>query len=143
MENGAIEKRTEPLYRILAALVGQHARCVESNNTEWRDRSAASIVSLVRDHMPRGSGFDNGTKLDMFASTSEKLVFTTAFHHMNSDGYYDGWTDHTVTVRPILEAPGYCIHIGGRNRNEIKDYMHDCFDSALSAHDVQYPTVQS
>lgn len=54
---------------------------------------------------------------------------------MNENGYYDGWTEHTVTVVPTFD--GVDIRIGGRNRNDIKEYMHQTFDQALRT-DVEY-----
>ena len=51
---------------------------------------------------------------------------------MNDAGSYDGWTDHVITVRPSL-AFGFELKISGPNRNDIKEYIHDTFDTALSA----------
>ena len=59
-------------------------------------------------------------------STPDKLVFYTSFHHMNDNGFYDGWTEHTVTVRPSLQF-GFNMKISGQNRNEIKYHLHDVF----------------
>ena len=42
---------------------------------------------------------------------------------------YDGWTEHTVTVTPSFS--GFNMRISGRNRNDIKDHMHETFYSAL------------
>ena len=49
---------------------------------------------------------------------------------MNENGFYDGWTDHTLTVRPSL-VHGIELEISGRNRNDIKEYLHETFHSAL------------
>lgn len=49
---------------------------------------------------------------------------------MNENGFYDGWTEHTITVRADL-AHGFKISISGRNRNEIKDYLHEVFSDCL------------
>lgn len=94
------------------------------------DKHTSRIEELVSDHMPSGSGFDSGTKLDLDSSHAEKLVFTTSFHHMNDAGMYCGWTDHTITVTPSL-LNRYHLRISGRNRNDIKEYMHEVFSSAL------------
>lgn len=81
--------------------------------------------------MPSGSGIDSGTKLDYGRSTPDKLVFTMSFHHMNDSGMYDGWTDHSITVKPSL-VYGIEIGISGRNRNDIKDYLGDTYHAALT-----------
>lgn len=118
------------LYRELASLVQANINCEISGNKEWFEKHEARIEELVENYMPSGSGFDCGTKIDLDKSTPEKLVFYTDFHHMN-EGYYNGWTEHRITVRPSL-AFGFTLTISGRNRNEIKDYIHQVFDCALN-----------
>lgn len=118
------------LVKLLASTVQARRNCTETGNTEWFAKHTDTLAQLVRDHMPIGSGWDHGTKLDLDASHADKLVFRGAYHHMNETGYYDGWTDHTVTVTPAL-AHGYHIRISGRDRNEIKEYLHETFSFAL------------
>jgi hypothetical protein len=129
------------LYSELATAVQARRNCAartESNGYSdtmaahhrmWFDKWSEYIDKLS-EIMPSGSGFDSGTKLDLDASHAEKLVFTTAFHHMNDCGMYDGWTDHTITVTPSFT--GFSLRISGRNRNNIKEYIGDMFHEALS-----------
>lgn len=125
------------LYQHIAACLQAMRNCEQSGNTEWLQRHRDTIESLVSNHMPSGSGIDNGTQFDFDASSPNKLVFITAFHHMNDAGMYSGWTDHTVVVTPDL-ASGYNIRITGRDRNAIKDYLADtfstCFDLVIDSH---------
>jgi hypothetical protein len=51
---------------------------------------------------------------------------------MDDGGGYDGWTEHTITVTPSFR--GFDLTISGRDRNDIKDYLHQTFDHVLSAH---------
>ncbi len=88
-------------YQSLAKACGAYHRCVESGNTEWEAKWKAEIDETL-EQFPHGSGFDSGTEIDLDASNDEKLVFTTAFHHMNENGMYDGWTEHAITVVPSL-----------------------------------------
>ncbi len=126
-----MEAYEKPVYQHIAGLLIAIENCYKSNNTEWRDRHEQTLEKMVYETMPSGSGFDSGTKLDFERSNAEqKLIFHTSFHHMNDGGYYDGWTEHTVTVRPSL-FHDIDIKISGRDRNEIKDYIHECFDIAL------------
>jgi hypothetical protein len=120
-----------PLYRALATKVAARINCQKAGNTEWLHRHREEGDRLVRDLMPSGGGFDNGTTLDWEKSTHEKLVFLTAFHHMDEHGCYAGWTSHTVTVRGSLMY-GSVLTISGPNRNTIKDYIHEVFDQALN-----------
>ena len=131
----------EKLYVRLARLVGAYKRCTSSGN-DWAEKHEATILKLVKEHLPSGSGFDSGTDLDLAASTEDKLVFHTHFHHMNDGGMYDGWTDHTVTVRPSL-AYGFYTRISGRDRNQIKEYIGEAFHHALGeVHDDREPLVK-
>ncbi len=121
----------EKLYARIASHVAARLNCIERDNTEWSDRHEVCINALVKEHMPSGSGFDNGTPINLEASNGEKLVFTTAYHHMNEGGYYDGWTEHTVTVTPSFMG-GFSLKISGRDRNDIKDYIGESFRHSLT-----------
>ena len=121
----------QPLYRVLAGLVAARTSCALKGNKEWHSKHTARIVELVIKHMPSGSGFDVGTGLRLDASTEEKLVFYTSFHHMTSDGVYDGWTEHTVTVRPSL-VHRFTLRVSGLDRNRIKDLIAEAFEYDLS-----------
>lgn len=116
----------------LAELVQARANCLARDpvNQEWADRHTDRIAALMKE-LPSGSGFDNGTEIDLDRSTGEKLVFTTAFHHMAESGMYDGWTEHTVTARPSFLF-GFSLTVSGRDRNQIKDYIADTFAETLA-----------
>lgn len=90
------------------------------------------IDRITREVLPTGSGFDSGTTVGVDLSTANCLVLHTSFHHMNEHGMYDGWTEHTLRVRPTFDG-SVRITISGKNRNEIKDYIHDVFHAALTA----------
>lgn len=131
---------TRPLYQHIAARLSaaQNCRAALARDTAaqmpahelWLARHLATIAALVKEYTPSGGGIDNGTIFDEEESTPEKLVFHVNFHHMNPNGYYDGWTQHVLTVRASL-AHGFDLQISGRDRNQIKDYLgelyHHCF----------------
>jgi hypothetical protein len=119
------------LYEVLASALTAHHNCVASGNDEWRDRHAAKLDELTRAHLPHGSGFDSGTKFELDESKPERLVFTADFHHMDNNGYYDGWTCHQVIVTPSL-ASGINLRITGRDRDDWKDYAYQVFHEALT-----------
>ena len=104
----------------ISSLVTARHNCEQSSNHEWHIKHTKTILTLVQ-QLPSGSGWDNGTRIDLARSTPEHLVFYGSFHHMNDGGYYDGWTDeYEIHVRPSL-AFGIDLKITGRNRNEIKE----------------------
>lgn len=131
-------------YIAIAKAVGSYHRCLASGNTEWQAKHKDAIDELCSD-LPSGSGFDNGSHIDLDQSTGEKLVFYTSFHHMDENGFYDGWTDHEVILTPSLEM-GYRLKVTGTNRNEIKDYINEQFSYALDS-DVEqwsgYPAPEA
>lgn len=119
------------LYQALASRIAARENCATSGNDEWRIKHTDKIRELVDQHLPAGSGFDRGTELEIALSTPEKLVFCTDFHHMNDAGYYDGWTEYQVIVKPSLLF-GFTLRVTGRDRNGIKEYILDTFNAALS-----------
>lgn len=121
---------TTRLGRKLAILINARTNCDKSSNKEWFEKHTEKIERLVRDYLPSGSGFDNGTSIDLHLSTGEKLVFYTAFHHMDENGYYDEWTDHTIVVRPSLSTD-FRLSISGKNRNDVKTHIYEIFQDAL------------
>lgn len=127
------------LYQRIASAANAQRNCVKTGNAKWAREHFDTVSRLVREHMPSGSGLDNGTAFDWDRSSDDKLVFHTSFHHMNDLGMYDGWTDHVVTVKPSLLS-GIDVFISGRNRNDIKDYLFDLYRDALTAEisDEQY-----
>ena len=123
--------RTERiLYKELASAIDARKRCQETKNTEWFAKHSETIEQLVEDFLPSGSGWDSGTKIDLDTSHADKLVLYGEFHHMNDSGFYDGWTAHVVTVTPSL-LNDFNIRISGRDRNDIKEYLHEMFDACL------------
>lgn len=121
---------TFPLYRHLAMLIEARANCKKNGNTEWYQRHLDTINDLLGDHAPSGSGIDNGAPLQINDDPT-RLEFRVDFHHMNGAGFYDGWTEHRVIVRPSL-AHGIDIRITGPNRNDIKEYLHQVFEEFLT-----------
>lgn len=122
-----------PLVQILASTVNALSNCIASGNAEWRQRHEDTLAELCRNFMPSGSGIDSGTVLDVDASlrfAGEKLIFTLGFHHMDDGGYYDGWTQHKLTVTPSLFL-GPKLRFSGPDRNQIKEHLHEVYSSAL------------
>ena len=118
------------LYEHIASRVIAMHNCHESGNSEWLHKHAAALKWLVKNYMPSGSGIDTGTKLE--ESSANRIVFSFSFHHMDENGGYDGWTDHTVIVTPSLLS-GINLRITSRDRNDVKEYIYQVFEAALTA----------
>lgn len=92
------------------------------------------LVELLQNHedlckkfLPNGSGFDAGCEIRAVGKT--KIIIKTDFHHLDENGYYDGWTEHTVTVEAAFD--GHTIKVSGKDRNNIKDYIAETFQDIL------------
>ena len=110
------------LYQAIA----QNARIP---NEHLRDAFAIR-ADRIREKLPHGSGFDNGCVIE--SDTESKIVISTAFHHMDDNGFYCGWTDHKVIITQTLLYDTPSIRVTGRNFRGIKDYIADVFHSVLS-----------
>lgn len=120
----------KPLYQHIAARLYQ-AMGTESTPVDIEMRNADEIARLCREFMPSGSGFDNGTTLDLDeCKPGKRMTFNTAFHHINENGYYDGWTHHKVIVE--ADFSGFTVKVTGRNKRDIKDYIVDVFRTTLN-----------
>jgi len=116
-----IMPRPEKTYKFIAGKLAALNGC----NPHWTEQHTDQLDYVMNNYSPSGAGIDSGTKLSS-KSSPEKLIFDTAYHHMNDGGYYDGWTEHQVIVTSSL-VHGINIRITGTDRNQIKDYLHQVF----------------
>lgn len=121
---------TQPLYHHIASIFNALQNCRKSSN-EFAATHESNLIQLVSDFMPHGSGIDCGVKFLEEESSSEKLVFSFGFHHMDENGMYDGWTEHKLIVKSCLLFD-LNLKITGRDRNQIKEYLHEIFSHALN-----------
>lgn len=122
------------LYQVIASTIDARLRCKETGNTEWFQNHTDHLKYIEKNFLPSGSGIDGGTNIRFDESTGDKIVLGCGFHHMDENGMYDGWTDHTITITPSL-IHGLNIKISGRNRNDIKEYLHEVFYQDLTRED--------
>ena len=120
--------RTKTLAALIAETAVWAERAQNNEHAQWGDIAHDRLAQLVR-LLPSGSGIDSGTEL--VSADRTKIVLTAGYHHMNDGGYYDGWTEHRITIRPRFD--GLEVTISGRNRNDIKEYLHQTYHHALSA----------
>ena len=75
------------LAKQIATAIGARNNCIKANgNGHWMDTWTERLNRIARNVLPSGGGFDSGTRIDLDASTEEKIVLTTSFHHMNDGG---------------------------------------------------------
>ncbi len=108
--------------KLYQAIVQNHRL---ENDPMFRDDTRVhDRVDRILACLPRGSGIDAGTTV--VSVTDKQIVLTAGYHHMNEGGYYDGWTEHTIRVRPSLML-GMTVTVSGPNRNNIKDYLQELY----------------
>jgi len=117
-------------YQAIARKIAAISNCERLKNTEWLGRHLSILREIVKKDAPSGSGIDCGTEIDEENSTQDKLIFTFSYHHMNDGGMYDGWTEHKAIVTPSLLF-GFSLKITGRDRNAIKEYLHEVYSTWL------------
>jgi hypothetical protein len=111
------------------SLLMARKECQRTGNA-WFDEHTRKLHEIEEKYLPHGSGIDAGCKIDMENSTGNKIIINFAFHHMNQAGYYSGWTEHSLICTPTFE--GFRMRITGRDKNYVKDYLYDTFDSILN-----------
>ena len=113
----------KPLYQQLATRIDAFHRCAETDNAEWYEKHLDAILAMV-DYLPHGSGIDGDTRIDLERSNGNKIIITSQYHAMDDNGYYDGWIDFTITVKPSLMF-GIELNITGNfgRYQDIKAYL--------------------
>jgi hypothetical protein len=119
-------------YQKIATALNAIENCQKADMQDalsrWED-----VLDGINDTLPSGSGFDNGTTINRDKSTHNKIVIDSAFHHMDSNGFYCGWSDLTITVKPDLRF-GIDIKIsfhGSRMAQRDSDYFYDVFRECM------------
>jgi hypothetical protein len=113
----------------LISLIAQTCDWHETVNDAFMGECESRIYKLEQ-LLPSGSGIDWGCKIDVENSSSDKVVIAFGYHHMDDGGCYDGWTEHKLIVKPKLWAD-FDLRITGRDKNFVKEYLHDLFGHVL------------
>jgi len=139
-----MSKEKRPIYQVIASVISAYKNCIEVGNTKWRDNWIEILDDIVRNYLPSGNGFDNGTQIDIDKSTSEKIVLSTSYHHMNESGMYCGWSNWAIVVTGSLLCE-FDIDLNITDTLEyiekmesmgvyfdLDDYFYDVFHTTLS-----------
>ena len=104
----------------------QLARLVDWNPTgEYLDSKNKRVEDLVKNYLPSGSGFDGDISIDE-KSTDEKIILRVEYHHMDINGFYDGWSTFKVIITASM-AYNYCMQVKGESVVR-KYFYHVGFD---------------
>jgi len=118
------------LYKEIAETIQARLIVLKNNNQEWINKHELKLGELQY-MLPHGSGIDGDNAINLDKSTGEKIIIETAFHHMDENGFYDGWTEHKLIITASL-IYGLHIKITGFDKNQIKEYLHELFYRVLT-----------
>lgn len=118
----------QKLYVYLAMIIQARINCIKDENTIWIQTHEETLLELSQ-HLPHGSGIESA--IDVSNSLPNKIILNVSYHHMNENGYYDGYTYHIIKITPDLSS-GFNLSISGKNRNDIKEYLYECFYTSLN-----------
>ena len=125
------------LYKQLSRTINAKENCKESGNEAWFDKHSCRLEYLVDSCLPHGSGIDSGCTID--TEKFESLLIYSSFHVMDKNGYYDGWVDFTVRVKPSLQFGIDLVIKGNFGKHQgLKDYLYEVFDLDLNK-EVELP----
>ena len=120
----------EALY-ILIHTNAVQLKALRTNVNHHMLPDAEEFLEQLNGCLPSGSGIDVGSSINVDESNNKKIVIDTAYHHMNENGMYDGWSDHKIIITPSFIS-GFDIRVTGRNMKGIKEYLIDLFHYVLS-----------
>ena len=102
------------------------ARLVDWNPTgSYIISKNEQMEDLVKNYLPSGSGFDGDISIDE-KSTDEKIIIRVEYHHMDINGFYDGWSTFKVIITASM-AYNYCVQVKGESVVR-KYFYHVGFD---------------
>lgn len=104
------------------------AQAVEKHSVERFMDIATKELQELKQFYPSGNGIEANFLVGH--SDKDRLVFDVSYHHMNSNGYYVGYSNHLVIVVPSL-LWDFEIRVTGKNKNNVKGCLCDVFNDAL------------
>ena len=126
-------------YIRLAQEICAYHHCRQTGHSQGMLLHEDNIDKLMHD-APHGSGFNNGTGINLDISHSERLELKTSYHHMNDNGMYVKWTCHNIIIKANL-TNDFSIKVTGENYNNIKEYITDIFVDWLEQ-ETELPAIQ-
>lgn len=87
------------LYQAIVFNGMSRMHCAKNGNLEW-EKIWNERLNELQELLPSGGGLDSGIFIIRDTITAHNFVLTGKYHHMNEQGYYDGWYHWNAVVRP-------------------------------------------
>ena len=124
------------VYQKIALTFNAYQQCIKNENITWQNKYEETIKEVIKT-LPSGSGIDKPIKFDFEKSNFDKIILYSSYHVIDEDGYYDGWIDFDVIIKPDwidfkMKIQGKFSNYGKCKADSIKNYIYDTFDYALN-----------
>lgn len=138
-----------PLYQHLATAIDAQRRCKADAHAikaglpgalhasflplreEWAEKWEDAIHAMI-ERLPHGSGLDTEWRLDPDTGPNLIRLFID-YHHMDSNGFYCGWSTLTFTIKPhLIHEIDLRVTGTGRGNSDLADALHDMMTMALT-----------
>ena len=122
-----------PLYQAIARKCNAWRNCHHSRNDVWKHKHQRALYIWEDVYLPKGSGFDAGTKIQPSMGYDGCEVLTSSYHHMDENGHYSHWSSFEVKILPDLQF-GFRLEfkiLSGDVSESDLEYFHEIFDILL------------
>ena len=125
----------QPVYRAIAKELYRikslrENMIMKSDSVEKNIRNAIETIKRIEQKaLPSGSGFDRGCTIDRKRSSESVIIILAPYHHMDSNGYYCGWSDYVVRVRASM-VRDFDVTVSGGKKVD-REYVGDTFTYVL------------
>ena len=119
------------LYQELASLLKWRKTVNEEYQKQLEDK-----LDILTNYLPSGSGFDDGSVVDVNKSNNNKIIIHSAYHHLDNNGFYDGWSNFSIIIKPDLMF-GFTLTLIGNTTIrkyfdcDFRNYVIDIFSDTL------------
>lgn len=126
--------------------MGWYNVVIKRTATATKEAKADPIIKdmvAFAEVLPHGSGIDGNWHIQVQGNGN--VVVTGEYHHMDSNGYYDGWSEFKLRmsrvdkdvwnplkgpcegkVQRVRKAGDVVFRVTGGRRDDDRDYFHDC-----------------
>jgi hypothetical protein len=120
--------------KVYAHIANLFHSATTATNPYWAKAWKHILIEVIQEHLPSGSGFDNGCSLNFEESKTNKLVINCDYHHMDENGYYDGWSYNKIVITPDLRWEFNMKLVNMKGGKKLKDYDREYFIDTLNHH---------
>ena len=121
----------------IAGLIDARLTGVKTGNENWQDTHEYQLEILLSDILPSGSGIDLANTINYDKSRPDRIVIDSAYHIMDSEGFYREWIVFQVIITPDLQF-GFVLKIVGKFsknkhavRSGLKNELEELYTEAL------------